>query len=62
MSAELDAYQGEAISELPQCGDPAALEAWRIAHLGTKGRLKGLMSLMKDASPAERPLLGQRLN
>jgi phenylalanyl-tRNA synthetase alpha chain len=62
MSAELDAYQGEAISELPQCGDPAALEAWRIAHLGTKGRLKGLMSLMKDASPTERPVLGQRLN
>ncbi len=62
MSAELDAYQGEAISELSQCGDPAALEAWRIAHLGTKGRLKGLMSLMKDASPTERPVLGQRLN
>ena len=62
MSQELDAYESEAASQLAAASDAAALEAWRIAHLGTKGRLKGLMSLMKDASPAERPALGQRLN
>ena len=43
MSSELDSYQAEAAAELSSCSDAASLEAWRIAHLGTKGRLKGLM-------------------
>ena len=36
-------YQDSATQELAACSDAASLEAWRIAHLGTKGRLKGLM-------------------
>jgi phenylalanyl-tRNA synthetase alpha chain len=58
----LDAHERDALAELDACGDGAALEAWRVRHLGSKGSLKGLMSLMKEASAAERPLLGQRLN
>lgn len=62
MRESIDAYEREALAELEICGDAAALEAWRIAHLGTKGRLRGLMPLVKDAPPAERPQFGQRLN
>ena len=40
----------------------AALEAWRIAYLGSKGRLKAMMPLLKDVPREEKPAVGKRLN
>ena len=62
MLAELDTLEGEALHALAATSDDAAVEAWRIDWLGTKGRLKGLMGRMKDVDPADRPAFGQRVN
>ncbi len=59
---QIEAIERQALDELAACSGAEAIETWRIRHLGSKGTLKGLMSLMKDASPQERPALGQRLN
>ena len=38
------------------------VEAWRIEFLGSKGRLKAMMSMMRDLAPEERPVFGERMN
>jgi phenylalanyl-tRNA synthetase alpha chain len=58
----IDEIERQALAELAICETAEAIESWRIQHLGSKGTLKGLMGLMKEASPQERPALGQRLN
>ncbi|MDG1837553.1 MAG: phenylalanine--tRNA ligase subunit alpha [Phycisphaerales bacterium] len=62
MLAELDTIQEEALVSLASCDQAATLEQWRIAWLGSKGRLKSLMGRMKDVEAAERPAFGQRMN
>ncbi len=62
MLAELEAYQATALSALGGAADPAALEAWRIAHLGTNGTLKGWLQRLKEVPKDERPAFGKRLN
>ena len=61
-TAELDALKSEALTALAGVSDPEALEAWRIEFLGTKGRLRGAMGLMKDVPKADKPAAGQRMN
>jgi phenylalanyl-tRNA synthetase alpha chain len=62
MLKTLDDIRSEGLSELANVSDADALEAWRIAFLGAKGRLKGAMAGMKDVPKADKPLVGQRLN
>ncbi|MCP4758553.1 MAG: phenylalanine--tRNA ligase subunit alpha [Planctomycetes bacterium] len=62
MLAELDTTESAALADLEAAGDAAALEAWRIEWLGSKGRLKSLMGRMKDVDPGDRPAFGQRMN
>ena len=62
MSSEIDQLQQEATASLSAAADAQALESWRIEYLGTKGRLKGMMSRMRDLSSEERPVFGQRMN
>jgi phenylalanyl-tRNA synthetase alpha chain len=62
MLKTLDDIRSEGLSELANASDADALEAWRIAFLGAKGRLKGAMAGMKDVPKADKPLVGQRLN
>lgn len=62
MSHELDALEHDALAQLSAAGDPAALEAWRIAFMGSKGRLKAAAGMVKDVPPEGRPAFGQRLN
>ncbi len=50
------------LSQLEAVGDPEALERWRVAYLGSRGRLKALVPRLKDVPQAERPAVGQRLN
>ena len=62
MVEAIDQLQTEANEALAQASDAAALEAWRVGFLGTKGRLKAMMASMRDLSKEERPAFGQRMN
>jgi len=62
MLAELDTTQEKALAALEQAGDDAAVEAWRIDWLGSKGQLKQLMGRMKDVELGDRPAFGHRMN
>ena len=62
MLADLEELQSTALAELAQASDADALETWRIAYLGSKGRLKGLMPKLKDVSKEDKPAVGKRLN
>jgi phenylalanyl-tRNA synthetase alpha chain len=57
--AELDSQATAALAEV---NDAAALEAFRVEYLGTKGQLKAAMAWLKDAGREEKPALGQGLN
>ncbi len=58
----LNEIEAAALAELAGVSDAAGLEAWRIAYLGTKGRLKAAMGGLKDVPAAQKPAVGQRLN
>ena len=62
MISSIDKIEEEALQGLGQMTDKAALEQWRIAWLGSKGRLKSLMADMKTCPPEDRPAYGQRMN
>ena len=62
MLADLEELQNTALADLAATTDSDALEAWRIAYLGSKGRLKGMMPRLKDVSREEKPAVGKRLN
>lgn len=62
MVAEPDALLKEALDALASADDPAALEQWRIAWIGTRGRMRTVMAQLRDVPASERPAVGQRLN
>lgn len=62
MLEALNTIEQQGLAELAAAGDAVALEAWRVAWLGTKGRVKGVMVGLKDVPPAQKPAVGQRLN
>ena len=62
MLAELEDLQTTALEELAATADSAALESWRIAYLGSKGRLKAMMPRLKEVSKEDKPAVGKRLN
>ena len=41
---------------------PEQLEAWRVAYMGTKGKIRSVMPMMKDVAKEEKGLVGKRLN
>lgn len=62
MLEDLSTIQTEGLSELAAARGPEALEAWRIAYIGPKGRLRALMPRMKDVPADQKAAVGQRLN
>jgi phenylalanyl-tRNA synthetase alpha chain len=62
LRSEIRDLQAEAMAQLPAPGDGAALEAWRIAWIGPKGRLKALMPRLKDVPGPDKPAVGAALN
>ena len=59
---DLAALEAEARSSLAEAGDEAALEAWRVAWLGRKGRLTAVLRGVGDLPADERPLVGSGAN
>ena len=62
MLERLEQLEAEAVASLSQVESAEGLEAFRIAYLGSKGKLKDAMTWLKDASKEDRPKLGQGLN
>ncbi len=62
MLAQLDQIEQNARQALAQAGDEAALEAWRIAHLGRSAPLMLVFDQLGKLSKEERPLIGRRAN
>ncbi len=58
----LNEIESGGLSELASAADADALEAWRIAYIGTKGKLRGVMPLMKDVPKDQKGAVGKRLN
>jgi phenylalanyl-tRNA synthetase alpha chain len=58
----LEQLESAGLSELHGAADPAALEAWRIAYLGSNGKLKGLLGGLKDVPKDQKPAVGARMN
>ena len=58
MLAQLDQIEHNARQALAQAGDEAALEQWRIAHLGRSAPLMGVFDQLGKLSKEERPAIG----
>ncbi|WP_299025702.1 phenylalanine--tRNA ligase subunit alpha [uncultured Thermanaerothrix sp.] len=59
---ELDALQARALQELEAVNDEAALQAWRVAHLGRNAPLMQIFSRLGQLPKEVRPQVGQRAN
>lgn len=62
MLATLDKLKSEAMGDIQRVESIDALESWRISYLGSKGRLKQVMPLLKKVSAKDKPEVGKRLN
>ena len=60
--SETDTIEKEALGAIAAAQDLAALDAVRVAELGKKGRISGLMKTLGGMSPEERQDMGPRLN
>ena len=58
----LDELQSAALAELDRAVDAAALEQWRITHLGRKSALSDLLSGLGKLAPDERREVGSAAN
>ena len=58
----LNEIETSALGALEQVSDADALEAWRIEYIGTKGRIRSVMPLMKDVPGDQKAAVGKRLN
>jgi phenylalanyl-tRNA synthetase alpha chain len=59
---DIESLRAELIAAVSAAGDPAALEEVRVAALGKKGRITGLMKSLGAMDPDARRAAGQRLN
>ena len=60
--SETDTIEKEALGAIAAAEDLAALDAVRVAELGKKGRISGLMKTLGGMSPEERQEMGPKLN
>jgi phenylalanyl-tRNA synthetase alpha chain len=62
MLETLQQLESDGLRELSGAGDAAALEAWRIAYLGTSGKVKAALASLKDVPKDQKPAVGARAN
>ena len=60
--AQIEAAGAKALEEIESCGDAAALEPWRVLHMGRKSALTALQKSFKDVPAEDRRQVGQVLN
>ena len=61
--AAFASYKDEALAAIASASSEDALDLFRVVFLGKKrGRLKELQSLLGQADPEQRPLLGKSFN
>jgi phenylalanyl-tRNA synthetase alpha chain len=58
----LDELQSGALAELERARDTAALDQWRISHLGRKSPLSDVLSGLGKLAPEERRVVGNSAN
>ena len=59
---ELAAVRDEALGKVAEAGDLATLESLRVAYLGKKGALTGVLKSLGKLPPEERPAAGAAVN
>ena len=59
---DLEQVEAEARDQLVAVADEAALEEWRIAWLGRRGRISGILRGVRDLPESERPRVGATAN
>lgn len=59
---QIEQLSKEAAAELAQVATAADLEQFRVKFLGTKGKIKDLMSLLGQVPREQKPVIGQRVN
>jgi len=62
MLPQLDQIEANALASLQTVADEAALEQWRVAHLGRSSPLMGLFDRLGELPKDERPVIGRRAN
>ncbi|MDR1927183.1 MAG: phenylalanine--tRNA ligase subunit alpha [Oscillospiraceae bacterium] len=62
MRERLNALRLAALEQIERAGEPARLEAVRIAYLGKKGELTAILKQMGGLPAEERPAMGQLAN
>jgi len=62
MQDAIDRLRQSGLERIADASTPDALEAVRVALLGRKGEVTGLLRGLKDATPETRPQLGSALN
>ncbi len=62
MLETLNNIERDGLAKLGDASDGDALEAWRIAYLGSKGKLRAVMPMLKDIAKEDKPAVGKRLN
>ena len=62
MLTMLDELRSAGLAELSAVDTPEALDAWRLAYLGGKGKVKQAAAGFRDVPKEEKPAVGQRLN
>ncbi|MEM1166078.1 MAG: phenylalanine--tRNA ligase subunit alpha [Planctomycetota bacterium] len=58
----LNELEQSSLAELDAVADAESLEAWRIAYIGSKGRLTAAMAGLKDVPKQDKPAVGKRSN
>ena len=59
---EIEQVSAQVEGELREVKDAAALEQFRIKYLGSKGKLKDLMTLLAKVPKEQKPIVGQKVN
>ena len=62
MTDTLDQIERDAHAALEAAADGAALEAWRIAFIGPKGRVRAALGATRDVPADQRAAYGKRVN
>ncbi len=62
MLEALNEVESQGLKALADANDDAAVEAWRVAYIGPKGRIRAVMPMMKDVPGDQKAAVGKRLN